>query len=386
MTHANALRKTLTISAFLVCLFIAGPAFAVSVHVQVNTTGQQPDTYVGATVTLGVVTVLVNAEGVATFDDVEEGEYEIVVNGRNIHHRTELVQVTEGVIITIRVTHVSALTSGRRFQVGAGYSSLKPKDWEIDESTKTSTVTLYDINGNIVFQGEFDDPTTNETILVGSSQTGPVLTFTVLVAETGANRPWWGALYLTPMYGEVDAEISFRPDAGAPGCDCGYSGSGSQWGIGAEAVIKPHAARRFFFSIELTYRETDALDVNVAPGFPGVISSMYTLKFKQNNATLLFGFDGNVIAPFAGFQRIAGDATLTGDDTADAFIVDSSLFFMGETLQTTFVNRFRNDAWLGVAGLKFRIPKSRISGLARWAGDSGNNQFDLLVSFSFGGR
>ncbi len=385
MTHANALRKTLTTFFFLACFFIAGSAFAVTAQVQVTTPGQQPKALDRVTVTLGGDTKPVNSQGVATFENVPAGEHKVVITGPNIRRQVESVQVTDGEqVINIRVTHVSALNSGSRSQLGVGAVSLDVGDAHINPTTKTSQGIGIDAEGIEFFNDVIQDPTANATILVPITLTAAAAALKFLVAEVGGNSPW-AAFYVTPMIGAVDAEISFLPDPGAPGCDCSYSGSGTLWGIGAEAVIKPDAAGRFFFSIGFSYSETDTLDVNVAPPFPGVLVSAYTLEFKQKNATLLFGFDGDVIAPFAGIERIAGDAKLTGDDTSDAFVLDPTVFLPGDTLQIKFVNRFENDATLGVAGLHFRIPGTRISGIARWAGDSDNDQFSLQAFYTFGG-
>ena len=385
MTHPIAVRKTLTTFFFLACFFVAGPAFAVSASVQVTVPGQQPKAFEGATVSLGGVTALVNSQGVATFENVPAGEQELRVTGRNIRHRAELVQVTDGAVINARATHVSALTSGGRFEPGLAGFRVDFDDWTIDETTKHSRVILTDAGGVVIFDDVFDDPTSNETLTAPSVLKGAAAAFKLKVGEVGGNSPW-AAFYVTPMIGEADAEISFLPDPGEPGCDCGYSGSGTIWGIGVEAVIKPDAAGRFFFSIGFSYSETDTLDVNVAPGFPGVLVSAYTLEFEQNNATLIFGYDGGAVAPFAGIQYINGDARLTGDDTADAFVVDPTFFLPGDTLQVIFDNRFENDATLGVIGLNFRIPGTRITGLTRWAGDSENSQFDLQAFYTFGRR
>lgn len=385
MTLANDLQKALTSFVLLVGLAVATPAFAVSVEVHVYTPGQQPEAVVGVIVILGGVTATVNAEGVATFEDVPEGEQELHVKGRNIHHRVELVQVTEGTVIKVRANHVSALTSGGRATVGVGYSNWDADDWFINEDTKHTRFILTDAMGVVIFDQVIDEPVTNPTINVPSTVDGPLLDFTFRAAQFGGNSPW-AAIYLTPMFGHVDAEISFLPDAGAPGCDCKYSGSGTQWGIGAEIVIKPDSAGRFFVSVGFSHSETETLDVNVAPGLPGVLMSAFTLEFEQNNATLIFGIDGDVVAPFVGIQQIEGDAKLTGDVTSDAFVLDPTFFLPGDTLQAIFENKFENDATLGVVGMNFRLPGKGLSGVAKWSGDSENSQFRLQAFYTFGSR
>ena len=384
MEQTNNLQKTLRALFYLVSFLFAGPAFAVSASVQVTTPGQQPKAYEGATVSLGGVTAPVNSQGVATFEDVPAGEQELVVTGRNIHHRPQWVQVTEGATFNVRASHVTGMTSGGRFVPVVGGFQFDVDDWTINEATKHTRVTLRDPNGDIIFDDVFDDPTANETLRAPSNLKFATAGVNIKLGEVGGNSPW-AAFYLKPMIGKVDAEISFLPDPGAPGCDCGYSGDGTVWGVGAEAVIKPNSEGRFFISIGLGYNETDTLNANVSPAIQGELMSAYTLEFEQKTGSIMIGIDGDVVAPFIGVQEIRGDAKLTGDLLVDAPVIDP-IAVPGETYQFRFENKFENEATLAVAGLNFRIPGTGFSGLARWSGDGGNEQFSLQAFYTFGRR
>ena len=384
MEQMYNLQKTLRAILSLGFFLIAGPAFAVSASVQVTTPGQQPKAYEGATVSLGGVTAPVNSQGVATFENVPAGEQELFVTGRNINHRPELVQVTEGASFNVSASHVTGLTSGGRFTGVLGGFNFDVDDWTINEATKHTRITLRDPNGDVIFDEVVDDPTSNETLTAPSSLKVAAVGVNIKLGEVGGNSPW-AAFYLKPMIGKVDAKISFLPDPGEPGCDCSYSGDGNVWGIGAEAVIKPNSEGRFFISIGLGYNETDTLDSNVTPGFPGELMSTYTLEFEQKTASIMIGIEGDVVAPFIGVQEIRGDATLTGDTLVDAPVIDP-IAVPGETYQFRFQNKFENEATLAIVGLNFRIPGTRISGLARWAGDGGNDQFSLQAFYTFGRR
>lgn len=382
MTLTNSWERASRFLLVLVCLFVAAPAFAVSTSVQVNTPGQQPKAFEGAIVSLGGITAPVNSQGIATFEDVPAGEQELTVTGRNISHRTELVQVTEGEVIQVHATHVTALSAHGPFQVGVGGFSWEVDDWEIKESTNQSNITVFDPMGNKLGE-ETVDESTGTTPRTPGEQDGGVVGIKLKVAEVGGNSPW-AAFYVIPMIGEVDAEISFVSSPGAPGCDCTYSGDGTLWGLGLEAVLKPDAGRRFFISFGISHRETETLDVTRSPGIAGVIQSKFSLEFEQDNATVLFGYDGDVFAPFLGVERVMGDARLKGDFTVDAPVIDPTAP-AGATFQFKFDNKFTNDATLGVVGVKFRFPGTRFSGLARWAGDSDDDQIDLQIFFAIGG-
>lgn len=320
-----------------VLLLFTAPAIAASVDVEVVAGGPNPQALAGAAVSLG-------ADGIATFNDVPEGEQVMVVTGENIRHRPAMVQVTEGATIQARVRPATAMQSPGVIQIGLTGFRWEPDDWTAD---------------------------------------GTALGMRFRFAEVGGNGPW-AAFYIIPTYGSVNIETSFLPESGAAGCDCIYSGDGNLWSVGFETVFKPGADKRLFFSLRVDHSETDTVSVGRDPEPAGLISSAYSMELKRDSATFLVGLDRDIVAPYAGIKRIAGDTRLRGEYTLDAPIVDPAAP-PGTTIAVDFDNRFDDDATLGVAGARVRIPGSRVYALFQWSGDGDNSQVDIQAYYGFGG-
>ena len=378
---------------FLLCLFVT-PAMAVSVQVRVVEAGSDSGTnpnrqaFSGATVSLGDVTATVGADGIASFDDVPEGEHELSVHGKNLYHRPERVMVTEGATLETQANYVSALQTPGQFQASVTGFSWDGDDWQIDVSTNTSIVTVRDapsqpgVPGDIITEFTIMDPSTNDDLTIPVDVSGQAAGFKWRFAEVGGNSPWAG-FYLVPMIGTADGDLAFESAAIGPQ-PIEYSGDSTIWGVGLETVIKPDSNGRFYISLAIAHSETDTFDVDRTPVFPGLLSSTYELEFDEDKATLLFGFDGDLFAPFAGVERIDGNARLTGDFVVDGQSLDPTLP-AGSTVEFSFDNRFDNEATLGVAGVKFRIPNTRLSGMLRWSGDGDNSHTSLHAYYGFGG-
>lgn len=411
--------RSFRILALIAFALSAPSAWAVVGNVDVTITDPAGKPVPGATISLttpagAAVTATTNSEGQAVLRDVEEGSHLVTISGPDVRRtRRRLIvvggQSTQATLIaprllaeapsgclgclavgptamldsvsdlpiTVNRSTITNEAQGRTPQTTTTDHDLAESNRDFDHRSRIDTAGLevsFGVRGQggvAAFRGMGLGPATGlrPAMAVGSGST------------TGGASPRFHPALVVAV-GRASAELEFENQA-SPGDSVVFEGSGLVLGAGVDATWFLGDGGWYTGA---GYRYQRLLESGVARRRPLVVeggrltADDFKLRHQAHTAHARVGYGTRNVAPWAGVRAVFRKIALDGD-----FRFDFSQRF-GFPVSSRFVarNEFEENVVQAMAGIDFRLPRTRLFARAEAGFGGGNNSAGVRLAYGLG--